>query len=788
MIAQSIHYKESRPRAKVLEFVNLKDLFSKYLFHWPLFFIVLSMALLAAIFYTKVSKPTYEIKATLLIKDQKKAPDQQSALHEIDMYNSSKIVENEIEILSSKKLSQEVVNDLRLWIGYEKVNGFMSSTDLYKASPVNFNLLGASGNYAPEGLDIVIKNDKTFLLKMPSGELKEMGFSKNYTTELGEWRLDATNNLNQYINSTIKIKVMDPDQVAIQYQKGINVILPNKLAAAIDLSLNDTNAERGKDVLNRLIYHYNLAEAVEKNRETKSTLDFLDRRLASLTGDLTNAEKGIEDFKSTRGLTDLSSDSKISLENMQANDLKLMEVNIQLNVIEGVERYVNSPQNQGKAPATSGITDAALSSSIEKLSVLQLQREKLLATTPETNPDFEAINRQISSTKMAIKEIVENIKSALLITRSKLQTFNSRFESSIKNVPVDERQFISIKRQQAIKESSYNYLLQKKEEVSLKYAATLTDDRIVDQAYANQAKFPQKPIAFALALFIGLALPTGLIYGRDVLKNKITTIKQIKDEVNVPVIGEIPYYRSKNAIAINDFDINSTTEQFRALRTKLHYLFAEQKKGRVTMVTSSIGGEGKSFISANLALSLAHIGKKTVVLELDLRKPKIADIFSIDKQSIGITDFLTGNVPLKNIIKTSGTNTNLDVITCGTEVKSPAEMLEKEELKDLIDQLKLMYDDIIIDTAPAHLVPDAMILGRVTDITLYVIRQGFTGKSELSFISTLAEEKQLPELHILFNGINKAKYGYGYDYSNNYYNTEKGAGVLSIFQDFKSRF
>jgi len=533
--------------------------------------------------------------------------------------------------------------------------------------------------------------------------------------------------------------------------------------------------------------NYNLAAITEKKRETQSTLSFLDQRLDSLTGELTQAEKGIETFKSSRGLTDLSSNSKISLENMQANDTRLNEVNVQLSIIEGIERYVNSSQNSGKAPATLGIADIALSNSIEKLAKLQLQRDQLLATTPETNPDFEPINRQIAATKAAIKENVRNIKSSLIDEQAKLQSLNSHFEASIKSIPTEERQYVSIKRQQTIKESLYNYLLQKREEIAVSYASTLADDRIVDQAYA--VPIQTKPsLIYGLAVFLGILLPVGLVYGRNKLNTHITNLQDIKDVLEIPFISELPFDSSQSIIHDNDSNTNAISEQFRILRTKLYYLKEEKEQGRVVLLTSSVAEEGKSFISRNLAVALAYAGRKTIILELDMRKPKIAEAFNLQREHPGISDFLKGTATRNDIIQGSGLVPNLDIIGSGSVVNNPSELLERRNLKDLLNSLKDVYDDIIIDSPPINLVADAIILSRLVDITLFIIRQGFIEKTDLHFIKELYNQKQLSNIYIIFNGIQRAKYGYGYNYNNDYYNHKKNNFFSSVFSDFASRF
>lgn len=769
--------------------LDLKNTINKYLYHWPLFVIGLLLTLTSAFVYLQKSLPLYEIKATLLIKDEKKTSDQQSAFSQIDPLNSSKIIENEIEVLKSKQIIEQVVKDLNLWVFYQKKEGIVNY-DLYQSTPVKLTLSKFSGNYNEAPINLVIKDNKSFLLIMPNGKLKEFFFGESIKNNIGIWKLKPTQNLSQFKGSTINISLVDPEKLVLGYQKAIDVSLSNKLATAIVLSLKDQVPQRGKDILNRLIFDYNAAASLEKIRETKSTLDFLDQRIASLGGELTEAEKDIESFKSIRGLTDISDDSKIKLENMQASDTRLNEVNVQLSVIESIENYINSARNFEKAPATIGITDPALSSLIEKLASLQLQRERLLATTPETNPDFEPINRQLAATRAAIKESIRNIKSSLISTKDKLQFFNNRFESTIKSIPTQERQLVSIKRQQAIKENLYNYLLQKREEVSVSYASILTNDRIIDQAYAIPPDNTKKPITYAIAFLLGLTIPTSFIFARNsIFDDKIISSDEISESVKIPIIAELTFEPTPNTLVINDTNTTPLSEQFRGLRTKLYYLYGQKEHGRVTLLTSSIVSEGKSFVTSNLAWSLACADRKTIILEMDLRRPKIADVFHLTKNYLGISDFLKGKLPITDVIRNSGYHPNLDIISSGSTIKNPSELLEKKQLKELILNLRNIYDDIIIDSPPVHLVPDAMILSRLTDQTLYVIRQGFTKKSELNFIREIDQQKALPNINIIFNGIERIKYGYGYQYNTNYYNLiKKNKSITSIFSDFSGRF
>jgi capsular exopolysaccharide synthesis family protein len=768
------------------QFKNNRIILSKYLFHWPLFLLFIFISFAGAYAYIKFVSPVYEISASILVKDEKKSPNEKSEMKELDQSGSAKNAETEIEILRSKNLVSKVVDDLQLWVTYEVDQNFKKK-NIYATKPFVFELSAATGKLNRQQLngqqlEIIVKNKSSFEILNADGTSQTFDFNKPLKNSFGSWVLKPNQNVEEYKDSVITITLNNPTKVSNQFIKSLDVHLLDKAAPTIGLFIADEVPERGKDILNYLILIYNEATSSEEKRTTKSIIDFIDTRLATLTGELNFAEKEVEGYRTSIGLTDINSQSKVYLENVQTNDIKLNEVNVQLNVIEGIERYVNSSSSSESPPATLGITDPSLNSLIEKVSDLQNKRVALLATTPESNPAFEPIDRQIRNTKTAIQRTVQGIKSSLFNSKRQLQSFNNKFESSIKDIPGQERQFVGMKRQQAIKESLYVYLLQKREELALTYASTLVDARIVDEANVGDIKWPRVSLIMALALLMGFGLPFLIIYLRQLVKNNITDKTDIENAIDVPILGELSYENLGKEVVILDNVRHLVGEQIRSLRTNLHYLHNNKTiqiadsnfsvgKGRVTLFTSSISGEGKSFVSSNIAVSLAVSGRKTVLLEMDLRKPKLAAVFNISAKHKGISEFLSSEIDVKAIIQPSGLDKNLDFIGCGDIPTNPSELLEKERLNKLINDLRALYDDIIIDSPPLHLVTDAMIIAKYTDVTLYVIRQGHTGKAELNFIDDIYFEEKLPNMNIVFNGIKKGKYGYGYNYDNSYYNT-----------------
>ncbi|MXV15790.1 GumC family protein [Hufsiella ginkgonis] len=803
---------------------DLWTVLTRYVYHWPLFVLGAGLSIAAGIFYLKITKPVYGISATILVKDEKKSPREKSALQELNQSSAPNNAESEIQIIKSRGLIAAVVNDLQLWTVYTKTEG-MTSRDIYQAKPFTFTLLHEGRDLTGQKLSVTILDDKRFEFTDPDGARKTAAFGKEVSSHLGRWAIEPARTLHSHIGSTINIAFNDPDKTSNAYMKALDVHLLDKLAPTIGLFINDEVPTRGKDVLNHIINQYNILTAAEEKRTTKSTIDFIDSRLASLTGELNNAEKEVEGFRTSEGLTDINSQSKVYLENVQMNDSKLNEVNVQLNVLSGVEQYVNSSPANQNAPAMVGIADPALNNLVEKLSQLQLKRVALLATTPEKNPEFIPINDQIRETRAGIKENIQGIKSGLLSTKRELQSFNNKFESSIRNIPGQERQFVGMKRQQAIKENLYVYLLQKREEMALSYAGTVSDARIVDYASVGDVVWPRLPLVGALAVIFGLGLPFLVIYFRHSFNRKITGRNEIEEALAIPIIGELSYQEAGGNIVLTNETNPMISEQFRSIRTNLHYLHQQNTgisvnrherladhtgipamagsvsrwpleeesspapHGRVTLVTSSVSNEGKSFVSSNLAVSIAASGKKTVILEMDLRKPKISAMFKLPSRHPGITDFLSsGRLSSEDITQASAV-ANLDVIGCGAIADNPSELLSNGGLEKLIDDLRPIYDDIIIDTPPIHLVTDAMIIAMEANVSLYLIRQGVTGKNELDFISEIHDEDKLPNMRIVFNGINKAKYGYGYGFDTSYYYTGKTKPASrASFKTFLSRF
>ncbi|KQS30672.1 tyrosine-protein kinase family protein [Dyadobacter sp. Leaf189] len=748
---------------------SFSELLTKCLFYWPVFVLSLCIALAIAFLYIKTTPPVYEITAKLLIKDEKNASIEKTPLEKLNVYEKPKTVENEMEVLKSRELIGKVVNDLKLWVTYTEKKT-LGSQELYKNGPFSFQYIsGEKDSLLTKKIGISIQDKNSYIITGLGPKPLTANFKDIVATPYFKWKLVKNPAVQDYIGKQITISFTPFEKAVADYQKGISVSLVNKLSPVVQLTIDNNLPERGKDILNSLMRVYNESALEDKNRITMSTLKFIDNRLSSLTGELVSVEKSVEGFKSSRGVTDISSEAKVFLQNVQSNDTRLNDVNVQLDVISGIERYVASNSNTGNPPATLGISDPGLVNLVEQLSAFHLQKNRLLATTPEENPIFEPLNRQINATEAAIRANVRAIKGSLLTTKAQLQGNNYKFEKSIKNIPGQERQYTSIKRQQEIKENLYVYLLQKKEEIALSYASTLNDAKIVESAYSDVPKSPKKSLALVAALLIGFIVPAGFIFGIGILRGRINNRNEIERNVSIPVISEISHQKGKEPLISRNKNNHLILEQFRALRTRLQNIHSNEQQGRVTLFTSSVAGEGKSFAVSNLGISLAASDRKTVILELDLRRPKIASLFKLPTNHPGISEYLKGEVMEDEIIQVTKQAGNLYVIGCGEIPENPSELLENGRIEQLIDYLKQEFDDILIDTPPVHLVSDALIIDYLSEATMYIIRQGFTSKNELAFIEELIKDSNFKNMNIIFNGINRRKHGYGYKYDTAYY-------------------
>ncbi|WP_028524711.1 GumC family protein [Runella limosa] len=756
---------------------NLRLFLLKYLRYWYWFVIALAVALGAAFFYLQYTTPIYKVSASILIKDEKKGMGgTNEMLKELDLFNGNKIVENEMEVLKARSLMEKVVDGLNLTVSYFE-EGTFRDTELFQKSPITLNYTQLQEIAYKEPLYVRIVDGQHY--ELLSKEQQVIGtylFTQPVSSVYGRFRIFLVQPKLATKGRLIKIKLSPRNLLVENYLKNLQIELVNLKSTLIQLSVETGLPEKGQAILAKLLDVYTFSALEDKNLEASNTLRFIEDRLKLITGELTIVEKDVESYKTSQGITDLSTEANLFLEKVKENDTKLNEVDIQLKVLEGVERYLQSGQGT-VAPASLMVTDPILTSFIEKLSELELQKEKMSRTVQPGNPFLETLNTQVSNTKQAIRENVSNQKNSLLVTRSSLAGLNKRFESSISRIPRKEREFVTIQRQQNIKENLYLLLLQKREETALSYASTVTDSRIVDKPYSTPLPIkPNNRLIYLIALLVGVVVPAAVLNIRELLNNRVQSRKEIEVATGLSVFGEVSLKPKDLKTNILDPQSRSfITEQFRILRTNLQYITTENRdKGQAYLFTSSTSGEGKSFITLNLAMSLATLGKRVVILELDMRKPKLTKYLGLTREK-GLSNYLAGAADAMDVAQKTDFE-HLFLASCGPIPPNPAELLSNGKIETLLATYREYFDYILLDTPPVGLVTDSLILSPMVDACFYIVRHEVTVQKDLNILTDLKKFNKFKSLNVIFNGVNyrnsqeyRYGYGYGYKYGKGYY-------------------
>ena len=738
----------------------------RYLPYWPLFIIMLLVGILGAYLYIRYKVPVYEATATILVKDEKKGIDDSQIMESLNLFGGKKIVENEIEIIRSRTLLKEVVKNLHLYSPvYEE--GKVNTVPAFAKSPIEIELREPDSLMAVGKIYFTVDNN----IKLVTIEGKEYPVNQWVNSPWGVIRFTP----NPYHtpsndNKPLYFSLENMKDVVGYLNKQLTVSPASKQSTIINLKVKDPVATRGELILNELIKVYNGAAINDKNLLAGKTLRFVEDRLHLVVSELDSVETVIQRYKTKNNIVDISSQGQMFLENAGASDNKLSEISVQLSVLKEVEDYVKSKkENSGIVPSTLGLNDPVLGDLLTKLYDAESQYDRLKKTTGENSPILVSLQDQINRIKPGLLENISSQRRNLEASKNNLSSTSGYYNSMLRTIPQKERELIEISRQQSIKNSIYTFLLQKREETALSYNSTVSDSRIVDNGEsASEPVSPNKLFVYLIAVFGSLALAIIIIAIREGLNKNILFRSEIESFTTVPVIGEVVADTSGSSIVISQEKRNFIAEQFRQLRTSLSYLGINSRKKKI-LITSSIPGEGKSFVAANLAISLALTDKKVVLIELDLRKPKLSEIFGMKSTSAGITNYFIGDKEADEIIKRTEVNPNLFLISAGPIPPNPSELILNGKVQELLAYLENAFDYIVIDTAPVSPVTDAYLLSQFCDATLYVVRHGYTPRMYIQLMDENNKVRGLKNLAIIFNGVKarglgKGGYGYGYGY------------------------
>ncbi|MCS3083948.1 polysaccharide biosynthesis tyrosine autokinase [Bacteroides ovatus] len=771
------------------ENIDVKELLFKYLIHWPWFVGAVIACLIAAWAYLYMSTPVYNISATVLIKDDKKGggAGMSTELENLGLdglISSSQNIDNEIEVLRSKTIAKEVVEDLGLYISYTDKDEF-PSRNIYKTSPVQVSLTPQEADLLEKpmivemalqpqgGMDVNVKiGDDEFqkhFEKLPAVFPTDRGTLAFFLTpdsiSSSKRTLEETTD-SEKTTRNITATINKPLAVAKAYCKNMTIEPTSKTTSVAVISLKNSNVQRGKDFINKLLEMYNINTNNDKNEVAQKTAEFINERISIISKELGSTEKDLESFKRGAGITDLTSDAQIALTGSAEYEKKRVENQTQINLLQDLQKYM---QNEGYEvlPSNIGLQDLNLAAAINRYNDVLVERKRLLRTSTENNPTIINLDTSISAMKENVQVSLDRVLRGLFITKADLDREANRYSRRISEAPGQEREFVSIARQQEIKAGLYLMLLQKREENAITLAATANNAKIIDDAIADEAPVsPKGKMIYLIALVLGVGIPVGVIYLLELTKFKIEGRSDVEKLTSVPIVGDIPLTDEKQgAIAVFENQNNLMSETFRNIRTNLQFMLENDKK--VILVTSTVSGEGKSFISANLAISLSLLGKKVVIVGLDIRKPGLNKVFNIPRKEVGITQYLAN--PEKNLmdlVQLSDVSKNLYILLGGTVPPNPTELLARDGLDKAIETLKKNFDYVILDTAPVGMVTDTLLIGRVADLSVYVCRADYTHKNEYTLINELAEKDKLPNLCTVINGLDlkRRKYGYYYGY------------------------
>ncbi|WP_461113074.1 GumC family protein [Spirosoma jeollabukense] len=743
--------------------ISLRTYLLPYLRQWPWFILSLCLALGGAYVYLLYKQPTYRIQASLLLQDEKRGNGQTTPLKELEGYSPKKVVENELEVLRSSTLMDGVVKKLHLDARYFRKTSF-GKREIYTESPVW--VLVESGK--PE------LYKKPLALDFPGGDIVRINnqpypLNQSIQTPYGKLRILTRQQVSRF-KEPLLVQVMPQASAVDMYLSSLKAEPTSKTSTVIHLTIEDAVPQKGEAILNGLINEYNQAAITDKNRVATNTLRFVENRLRMVAGELAGVEKNVEKYKSTLGITDLSAQAQSFLQTTQQNDSELNQVTIQLAVLNDLQQFIDTQSDKrGSTPATVGLNDPVLLGQIEKLSQLELQRDQLMQTTSAENPLLQTVDSQIRATKNNISQNIRTMKAMLTSSQQQYQAKGQKLDDVIRTIPKQERELTDIKRQQAIKNELYTYLLQKREEMAVTFAAAIADSRTIEVAKSSAG--PVKPVAIVIyALFglVGLLIPTAAIAGRSALNTRVLLRNDVEDNTQVPILGEIMNKRQRDVLVVAPHNQSVLAEQIRSIRTNLHLGKGEDTESQVLLFTSSISGEGKSFISLNLGASLALLRQPTVILEMDMRMPKLHPLFNINN-TVGLSTYLNGEATLDDVLQPIPGHPNYFIIPSGPLPPDPSELLSSPMLKQMLNLLRERFSYVILDAPPIGIVTDAQVVAPYADTTLFVVRHGVTPKHSLKTLDVLHREQRFKNMRIILNAVNDSEsYHSNHRYKNSY--------------------
>lgn len=768
--------------------INFQTIYTAVILHWKWFVLSLIICMGCAMIYLRYKTPVYQAYAKLLIKDDdSRGRGGKSGVlttSNLGIMSNSTGIDNEMEILSSLSIAQQAVRDLKLYVNYS-LEGKVKDHLIYNSEPISVDL------------------DPSHLEKLNypiSLEINRKGSSYTVTGEYLNPKTGVTNSIEKTITSfptridtktgiitlqsngdrgllpegrALKVTILSPKSVAAKYAGSLSVSQTSKTTTIAELVLKDESPQRAVDYLRQLAICYNRQANEDKNEIAVRTEEFINGRLEKINAELGSTEGSLEEYKKRNNMVELKMNAAQAVQNQDVYSQKLAEANTQMALLNSISEYLNDPSNKYQTlPSNVGLSDASATSLIDKYNDIVITRNRLLRSASESSPTVTPLTAQLDDLTSSIKRAMIQARKSMEIERNNIANMYGRYASQTNATPEQERILTQIGRQQDVKSGLYLMLLQKREENSISLAATADKGKLIDDPQYMGKVSPKSSMIMLIALIMGLAIPAGVIFIVNFMRYKIEGHDDVAKLTSLPILADIAVAsetaKTKADIVVHENQNNQMEEVFRSLRTNLQFIMAENEK--VVLFTSSTSGEGKTFTAANLAVSFALLDKKVVLVGLDIRKPRLAELFEINDHQHGITNLLTQPDPtaadVKKQILKSGISNNLDILMAGPIPPNPAELVARKSLDQVIDILKETYDYVLIDSAPVGLVTDTLQIGRVANATVFLCRADYTPKEAFGYINDLAKEKKLPNMCVVINGIDmsKKKYGYYYGY------------------------
>lgn len=767
----------------------------KFLIHWPWFVLSVVVCIILAFVYIRYKTPIYRIDGSVLITEEgrsKSKPAGALDLQNLGFMSMTNNFDNEVEILKSRSLVKRVVTDLGSYINVSRKRTFGAAVPLYKKTPINVYVSPEVADTLLSGvrLDIVCHLDKSYDVKAEYVFNREK-IEKDYhfdalpavvSTDVCDVSLTHNPDGIEFDSQIELVATISPLDIAtLSYLKSLTVSSRSKTTTIAQIEVENSHPRRGVDFVNSLVYNYNLDANNAKNQVAQKTAEFIDERIDIINRELGHAETQLADFKQSAGLTNLTSDAQLALNQSAKYEQERIENSTQISLVEYLQGYVADPSNEWEViPANVGLNDANLANIINQYNTQLLDCKRLQRTTSDSNPAMQQAKDRVEVLRKSVEATIASVLKGLRITKQDIDRQSNKYDSRISSTPRHEKEFLSISRQQEIMATLYTLLLQKREENAITLAATANNGRLIEDPMSTVNPIaPSRSKILLIAFVLGLALPFVVLYVIDLTKYKIENQSDIEALTTVPLVAELPAMeKGENSIVVRENRNGMAEEAFRALRTNLMFMLKPGEK--VIMYSSTQSGEGKSFVAANTALSIAILGKKVIVIGMDIRKPGLNKTFGFSRRIRGVTEYLRDpdHTKLEDLIMKGICHENLDVLPGGAIPPNPTELVASPVLDRMIEELKAIYDIIIIDSAPIGMVADTAIIARVADIGLYVCRADYTPKAGFQFVNRLQQEKKFPQLGVVLNGFDTKKrknnniyarrYGYGYGYGSSY--------------------